>query len=425
MEKLMCGCGGEMSIVHELNKTYFVCSRCGKTLKPRPRERIADERRLTKEEQIKRFKQLAKRYEIATDLIDWEAIIDGDLSYEENLPIVKNEMKKIEPKIVDDEFNIEQAEVLFNEHLKKVIEEEFKHDIDEIKSRSNPNLDKYFYALKEMLKIVVNGKPSGIVVFGDAGLGKTFITLQTLAELDKKVNEDFVYISTHITGLELFNMLYKYQDKVVILDDCERLLEDLKTVGILKSALWSSVGKRYVFYYSTTDRREAPEQFEFKGKLILLFNRIPTRYKEVIDSLISRVLTYRLEFTYEERIKIMYELCKVYKIPNKIVDFIKERTTPATDNINFRTLVQMNMIYEYYQQNPSELNGLGWEKIAGEIFEQSTDPIMEVVCEVIKSNLSVKDQVKKFAEKTGLSRTAFFFYKAKLNGKVKSWKEYS
>ena len=423
--KLLCPkCESEMRIVHEGRKTYFLCEKCGFTLK-RMRKQKKEVKKLSKEEQIQKFKELAKKYGIDEQNIDFESIVDGKLSYGENLERIREEIKKLNPELIVEDFNPEKEEARFNEHLRKVMEEEFQNDIERIKERSTPELDKYFRTLKELIRITIKSDLTGLIVFGEAGLGKTYQVLKTLGEEGLKINEDFVYVSTHITALELFNLLYKFNDRIIILDDCEKLLEDLKTIGILKSALWSSVGKRYVFYYSTTDKREAPEQFEFKGKIILLFNRIPTRYREVIESLKSRVLNYNLSFTYEEKIKIMYELAKIYKIPFKVVDFIKERTNPAT-NLNFRTLLQLNLIQKYYQENPSEMNGKSWELIAQDIFEQNTDPIMKVVCELMKSsNLSVKEQVKKFTERTGLGRTSFFYYKAKLKGKVKSWNEYN
>jgi len=417
-------CGEDLKLVHEGKKVYLICENCGNVIKAK-KEKKVERRKLSKEEQIEKIKEYMRKRKIPLETIDLEAEVDGSLTFEENLKRIKEKLKVIDDSIVEDEFNEEKAEILMNEHLRKVMQEEFQKDIERIKKKSTPELDKYFRVLKEMIKIVVKSDLTGLIIYGDAGLGKTFQVLKTLGEMGLKVQEDYVYISTHITPLELYNLLYKYQDRIIILDDCEKLLEDLKTVGILKSALWSSVGKRYVFYYSTTDKREAPEQFEFKGKLILLFNRIPSRYKEVIDSLMSRVLTYKLDFTYEERIKIMYELCKLYNIPFEIVDYIKERTSPATDNVNFRTLIQLNLIYKYYKQNPSELNGSGWKVIADDMFKQNTDPIMEVVCELIKSGLPVKEQVRRFTEKTGLGRTSYFYYKAKLNGKVKSWNEYN
>jgi len=186
------------------------------------------------------------------------------------------------------------------------------------------------------------------------------------------------------------------------------LLLDEKTIGILKSALWSSVGKRIITYYTTSEKLEAPEEFEFRGKVILMLNKIPKRNKEIIESLLSRVLTYKLDFSYEERLKIMYEMAKILKIPLEVVDFLKSKFTPALKNFNFRTLIQLNIIKQYYNENEN------WKNVAEKLLEQNIDRKMKVVWELMNSNLSVKEQVERFREMTGMSRATFFRLKARI-----------
>ncbi|HDH45395.1 MAG TPA: hypothetical protein ENG66_08475 [Thermococcus sp.] len=416
MVKLICQkCGNEMREIHEDGKTYWVCDKCGNVVKPKKKKRKEKKRKLTKAEQIEKFRKLAKEKGIPADLIDFESIVDETLTYEENLRRINEELKKHNPELSLEEVDMEQMERDFREHYRKMIIEEFNKDIEEIKKRKTPELEKYFYTLKELVKITVKGDISGLIVHGEGGLGKTYTVLQTLAELGMKFGSDYVYLSTHITPLELYNLLYKYNDRVVVIDDVEKLLQYEKTIGILKSALWSSVnGKRVITYYTTSNKLEAPEEFVFEGKIILILNKIPKKNKEIIDSLLSRVFSYRLKFTYEERMKIMYEMAKVFNIPFKIVDFLKEKFTPALQDFNFRTLMKLNLIYKYYQANPSQLNGSSWKVIGEKLLEQNTNPILQKVWELVNSSKTVKEQVKEFTRETGMSRATFFRYKAKL-----------
>ena len=365
-------------------------------------------RKMSKKEMIRRLKKFAEKQGIDTDLIDFEALVDETLTYQENKERIIEEVKKLKPEYVNSEIDLEAMEIQFREHYRKVLMEEFNHDIEQIKQRKTPELDKYFGVVKELVKIVVNGNATGLVIYGEAGLGKTYTILQTLAECGKKLGEDYIYISTHITPLELVNLLYKYQDRIIVLDDVEKLLLDEKTIGILKSALWSSVGKRIITYYSTSEKLEAPEEFEFRGKVILLLNKIPKRNKEIVESLLSRVLTYKLDFSYEERLKIMYEMAKILKIPLEVVDFLKSKFTPALKNFNFRTLIQLNIIKQYYNENPN------WKNVAEKLLEQNIDKRMKVVWELMNSNLSVKEQVERFREMTGMSRRTYFRIKARI-----------
>ena len=365
-------------------------------------------RKMSKKEMIRRLKKFAEKQGIDTDLIDFEALVDETLTYQENKERIIEEVKKLKPEYVNSEIDLEAMEIQFREHYRKVLMEEFNHDIEQIKQRKTPELDKYFGVVKELVKIVVNGNATGLIVYGEAGLGKTYTILQTLAECGKKLGEDYIYISTHITPLELVNLLYKYQDRIIVLDDVEKLLLDEKTIGILKSALWSSVGKRIITYYSTSEKLEAPEEFEFRGKVILLLNKIPKRNKEIVESLLSRVLTYKLDFSYEERLKIMYEMAKILKIPLEVVDFLKSKFTPALKNFNFRTLIQLNIIKQYYNENEN------WKNVAEKLLEQNIDKRMKVVWELMNSNLSVKEQVERFREMTGMSRRTYFRIKARI-----------
>jgi len=365
-------------------------------------------RKMSKKEMIRRLKKFVEKQGIAIDLIDFEALVDETLTYQENKERIIEEIKKLNPDYFMNEVDLEAMEIQFREHYRKQLMEEFNHDIEQIKQRETPELDKYFKVVKELVKIVVNGNATGLVIYGEAGLGKTYTVLQTLAECDKKLGEDYIYISTHITPLELVNLLYRYQDKIIVLDDVEKLLLDEKTIGILKSALWSSVGKRIITYYTTSEKLEAPEEFEFRGKVILMLNKIPKRNKEIVESLLSRVLTYKLDFTYEERLKIMYEMAKILKIPLEVVDFLKNNFTPALKNFNFRTLIQLNIIREYYKENPN------WKNVAEKLLEQNIDKRMKVVWELMNSNLSVKEQVERFREMTGMSRRTYFRIKAKI-----------
>ena len=365
-------------------------------------------RKMSKKEMIRRLKKFVEKQGIATDLIDFEALVDETLTYQENKERIIEEVKKLKPEYVNSEIDLEAMEIQFREHYRKVLMEEFNHDIEQIKQRKTPELDKYFGVVKELVKIVVNGNATGLIVYGEAGLGKTYTILQTLAECGKKLGEDYIYISTHITPLELVNLLYKYQDRIIVLDDVEKLLLDEKTIGILKSALWSSVGKRIITYYSTSEKLEAPEEFEFRGKVILLLNKIPKRNKEIVESLLSRVLTYKLDFSYEERLKIMYEMAKILKIPLEVVDFLKSKFTPALKNFNFRTLIQLNIIKQYYNENEN------WKNVAEKLLEQNIDKRMKVVWELMNSNLSVKEQVERFREMTGMSRRTYFRIKARI-----------
>jgi len=50
---------------------------------------------------------------------------------------------------------------------------------------------------------------------------------------------------------------------------------------------------------------------------------------------------------------------------------------------------------------------------------------LKQIKKIEKKPISTKEKIKIWKKLTGLSRTSYFFYKAKLLGKVKTWNEYS
>jgi len=346
--------------------------------------------------------------------------IDASKSFEENKNAIKqaiaekNEKKKSKilkksTKVGDIERQALEEE---EKKIRKQIMEDFNRTIDRIKSNSSPQVDRYFSPLKELIKIVAKQDLNGLIVYGEAGLGKTYVCLKTLGELGLKAGDDFSYVSGHITPIELHNHLYKFRNKISVIDDVEGILNDPKVLSILKSALWSSFDKRYVSWNSQTHFLNAPKEFEFRGKVFLLMNRIPPR-NEVLNSLLSRVLTYNLKFDHRTRLEVMYEISKLFNLDLEVVDYLRSRYTPAFENFNFRTLLQLNAVRRYYDQNPPS-NGVDWKTITDELIRQSTNPTANEVWRLINSEKSVAEQVREFEDITGYSRRTFFRVKTRL-----------
>ena len=284
---------------------------------------------------------------------------------------------------------------------------------EDIKRNKSVELDEKFKLPKELIKIAVNQKQSLILV-GESGLGKTYLTLKTLKEMNLKNEDDFIFINSYLTPLALYKKLYEFRNKTIVLDDCENILTDNTSISILKSATFNSVGKKLVSYFSTTEKLEdTPTTFEFSGTLIILLNRIPRKCNYEVKSLIARCLNYDLKFSWKEKVVILYMMAKNLNIPSRIVDFIKANSSEAME-LNFRTLIQSNLIFEYYRQHPSENNGRSWEIVVKELLFRSENSYLRILIDLENSGKSVEEQVKLWNEKTGLGRRSFFLYKKKV-----------
>ena len=265
----------------------------------------------------------------------------------------------------------------------------------------NRNIDKYYYELKELMKTLVNGNINGLLVLGEAGLGKTYQVNKMLQELGKKYGEDYAVLSSYATPLEFYQFLYHNSEKVIVLDDLLKLLDNDIAKGILLSALWSISPDtpRIVNYNSSTSKLDVPTQFEFKGKIIWCLNKIPNE----LAPLLSRIFKYEMKFTYSQKLNLIASLCSNIGIPDEVFNFIKENTDISTPNLNLRLPIIINEL-----RNTTK----SWKKIARKQIEQN--PALMLVKDLQDLAISEKERASRFIEETGMSRRTYFRYRSKL-----------
>ena len=261
-----------------------------------------------------------------------------------------------------------------------------------------------FYIPKMYIKnIIGSGASEGLSSFiwkGEPGIGKSFVTLQTLEELGLDKKKDYAVLSGYATPLELYTFLYKNRNKIIVLDDIPNIFENETSYHLLLSVLWTVTNERMVYYLSSSDKLEVPNEFEFKGKIIFLTNRMP---KES-SSLKSRCLFYEMRLVYWQKLEIMEEIAKERNIPNEVISFIRNNTDETTKNFNMRTLVKINGLFERNREN--------WQMLAIEQLE--SDEMMKLVKTICATAERPSKQVKMFVEATGHSRRTFYRLKEKL-----------
>ena len=167
--------------------------------------------------------------------------------------------------------------------------------------------------LKTYLEGLTRNLYHSVVCIGDAGTGKTEITLTYLKELGYKENEHYLYTTNFVTPLELYLTLEKVNalksPRILLLDDAEMTLVDKKAVGVLRSALWETPnGKRKVCWASTTPKVKDKE-LDFTGKIVFLLNKFDVR-NELLRALKDRTIFYNIKLTSQEIANLMLERAK-------------------------------------------------------------------------------------------------------------------
>lgn len=310
----------------------------------------------------------------------------------------KLELQAKQTQKAEEKFKIEQLNKI-KEEEKKLIKEWKKSDFEEINIKS-------FDVPKHFLKMLCRGFCNSVVLVGEGGIGKSYLTINIL----KEEKQDFEYLNTHTSPLELYKWIYYNKDKVLIFDDVKGLLDNEKSVSILKACLWETDGKRMVTM-NTTDRylQDVPKIFEFKGKMIILANKLNLN-DEHLNALITRTNYFELNFSYKEKLRIMSEIMKKpYKNTQltdrqKALDLLIKNTDITTQDLNFRTLIK-TFDYLLYDEKKAENLLISTLKI---------DENLKLVKELMESAKSVNEQIAEFILKTGKSRITYFRYKEQI-----------
>jgi len=206
------------------------------------------------------------------------------------------------------------------------------------------NINQRFNFLQDLTSMVVYGVTPSLIVTGEGGLGKTHTVTETIK--DNLLNEnDFVTFKGYSTARGLYNTLYDHNDKLIVFDDCDSVLEDKVALNILKSALDSYETRQITWMARMNKSDEYPNQFNFTGRVIFISNKD----KSKIDSaILSRSLTVDLTMTPSEKIErmgfILNKILPDYSIDVKsdalaFLDSMKESA-----NLNLRTLIMVSKI---------------------------------------------------------------------------------
>lgn len=260
--------------------------------------------------------------------------------------------------------------------------------------------------LQEYVKMIANGYVNCLFVFGEGGIGKTETILRTLEE----EKTETVYLNGVVTPLELYNMLYEHNDKLIVFDDIEGVLDNHRAVSFLKAATYGYKDKRILCYPTNSHLLRAPESFEFTGRIILCMNRFPQNPD--LESLYKRTIHYELKLKLSEKIELFKGIAHMdYKgltlaERQEVCDFLISRMSVATKDVCLRDLFRSYSIYQYDKTN--------WKRLVSELIEADTE--IEVYLRALKLEFKVANQVRYFMEHTGKSRATFFRIKQKLKG---------
>lgn len=198
--------------------------------------------------------------------------------------------------------------------------------------------------LSSFIKMCLKSNTCGGLLFGKAGHGKTTALFKAIAEYG--IGKDkYVYTSNYFTARGFFDFLFENRDKIILLDDCETILENKVCANFLRTALWENNNERKINYNTANQKRT----FLFTGKIIMIVNLLP----KTIAPLKDRVPSLEYNLTKEEILSIAEKeiIPKEYKgltFGNRfeVYKHIKNVVAPKQE-ISLRTFIRAFDCYSF------------------------------------------------------------------------------
>jgi len=373
--------------------------------------------------------QYAKKRGVDNSTIDWESVLDKELTEGENWQKIREEVRKrmdaedrIEAQaenISEDEIRAKEREIeeRYIEEIQKEKEEELEQYFGDGSTDAEQEVQSYYKFFNHYVRAIAKGHHDALMINAKHGIGKSYQIQKTLT--NELGADGYKTQSGYCPPFQFYKKLYEVQSdpekEVLFLDDIEGLINNKKALAILKQATWSETDSRYVEWNSSSsklqndDGEDIPEKFEFTGKLIMCFNDIPD--DPIVHSLQDRCFYHELTFTYEQRLKLIKSVAEkgvnehdiLIEQRREIANWIKEVTSPATKDVNLRTLMRAFKLYEYAEDVGAEVGDDFWEDLTAELIEK--DENLYHAREVILSGEydTVGERKEAFKERTSKS----------------------
>lgn len=277
-----------------------------------------------------------------------------------------------------------------------------------------PNLDRFYGNLRNYVRMVCDGYSNLLLLDAKGGLGKTHNVLETLRE-ELNTRDQFVHQKGFTTPIELYKTLWKARESgtVLFLDDMSGVTSNSKAIDMLKAATDTQGVENWIEYRTSRDiehpYREGatlPNTFCFRGSIIMSFNDTPDNRH--FDALKDRGTSYKLQFSYQERLELITEIAKLNDFSNlsiseqlETADWIRS-ATDASVEVSIRTFEEVCQMREWATKS-----GENWQNMALDVFNLDDEKHF-IIQMRDSSDLPIEQQIEAFEDEFGKSESHYY-----------------
>lgn len=282
-----------------------------------------------------------------------------------------------------------------------------------------PELDKFYGSLENFVEMLIGGYSNMLMLDAPGGLGKTYNVKKVLKE--NLPDEKWTHARGFTTPIELFKTLYQSQDNghILFLDDMSGLTNNQKALDMLKAATETEGEENWIEYRTSKDIEHPspnideplPNTFCYRGRIIMSFNDTPDNRD--FDALADRGTFYTLNFSYDERIRLIKEIAKLENfsdlqvgVQQETAGWVDSVTDPSIE-VSIRTFENVCRMRYYGQQE-----GKDWEKMALDVFDLDFERYL--ISRLMDTDKPVMEQIEIFKDNTGRSQGHYYNLKNKI-----------
>lgn len=218
-----------------------------------------------------------------------------------------------------------------------------------------------FTFVAKFIKLLGKGVINSFILTGSGGIGKTTAVTNALGEMGLREDTpnnpmgDYMIIRGFSTPRALYETLFTYKDKILVLDDADQVFKEPLGANLLKAAL-DDKKERIINWNTSRDDSDVPTRFTYTGKIIFISNLSINNFPQ---ALVSRSQKVDMTLTVDEKVEVIgsvfQKLKKNDKVKTDVFEFVKKYANEAKD-LNIRSAVSLITLRENF--------GDDWERIA-------------------------------------------------------------